>query len=233
MNTKTEKVQVPAEYQAELDRFRQAAVRNIKPVLMGQVLRFRKGDWVFGGEKKKIAAGTRFIGIMNEARHGWIKWNADKTAVHIVGRIVDNFTPPPLEELDCRDKSTWKPGLNGELQDPWQPVCYLPLASLDLAQLLTFSTMTRTGRPSFWALMDRYQWLARKHAGKYPIIEIQNGGYEDKRFGWVDVPKFEIVDWTGRPDLQQLTGGSYREEPNEPAADEAAPDNDLDDEIPF
>ena len=94
----------PAEYQAELERFRQAAIRNTKPNLMGQVLRFRKGEWLFGSEKQKIEAGTRFVAIMNEVRHGWLKWNEDKTASHIVGKIVEGFKPPPRDSLDCRDQ---------------------------------------------------------------------------------------------------------------------------------
>ena len=93
----------PAVYQAELERFRQAAIRNTKPNLMGQVLRFRKGEWLFGSEKQKIEARTRFVAIMNEVRHGWLKWNEDKTASHIVGKIVEGFKPPPRDSLDCRD----------------------------------------------------------------------------------------------------------------------------------
>ena len=43
----------PAVYQAELERFRQAAIRNTKPSLMGQVLRFRKGEWLFVRRSKR------------------------------------------------------------------------------------------------------------------------------------------------------------------------------------
>src|SRR4051812_22834286 len=62
--------------------FRQAAVRNTKPSLRGLMLRFRKGDWIFGSEKQKIAPGTRFVGIMSEVQHGWLKWNPDRTPTH-------------------------------------------------------------------------------------------------------------------------------------------------------
>jgi len=46
-------------YQSELERFRQAALKNSKPLLMGHLLRFRKGEWLAGPDKEKIAAGTR------------------------------------------------------------------------------------------------------------------------------------------------------------------------------
>jgi hypothetical protein len=179
----------PAEYQNELEHFRHAAIRNTRPTLMGQVLRFRKGEWLFGSEKQKIADGARFVAIMNEARHGWLKWNEDKTATHVVGKIIEGFESPPREELDCRDEKEWPIGLmSGKKEDPWKNVVYLPLMSVDGEQLLTFSSTTRTGNPAFWKLIDRYQWLGRKHPGQYPIIEIQSTGYDDKRYGWVDTP---------------------------------------------
>src|SRR5262245_17723655 len=188
-----------AEYQTELDQFRQAAIRNSRPLLMGQLLRFRKGEWLAGPDKEKIAAGTHFVGIMNEARHGWIKWTQDgdgiKTPVHVVGKTVENFQPPDRAELDCQDETTWPIGLSGKREDPWRSVAYLPLASLDGEQLLTFKTDTKTGVPAFWKFVDRYQWLGRKHLGQYPIVEIQSSGYEDKRYGWIDTPTLKIVGW--------------------------------------
>ena len=220
----------PAVYQAELERFRQAAIRNTKPNLMGQVLRFRKGEWLFGSEKQKIEAGTRFVAIMNEARHGWLKWNEDKTASHIVGKIVEGFKPPPRDSLDRRDESEWKIGLNVKKEDPWKEVVYLPLVSMGGEQLLTFSTTTKTGAPAFWKLIDRHAWLGRKHPGQYPIVEIQSSGYEDKRFGWIDTPAFKIVGWAGRPDLQQLIGSNGD---GDAAAEAADQHDDMDDEVPF
>jgi hypothetical protein len=113
----------------ELDRFRQAATRNTKFTLMGQGLRYRKGEGLFGPEKQKIDDGTHFVAIMNEARHGLIKWNADKTATHIVGKISEGFEPSPREKLGCQDEEKWPIGLSGKKEDPWQPVVNLPLAT--------------------------------------------------------------------------------------------------------
>jgi hypothetical protein len=221
-----------AEYQAELDRFRQAAIQNSKPLLMGHLLRFRKAEWLAGPDKEKIAAGTHFVGIMNEARHGWIRWGEDKNPVHVVGKVVEGFQAPEREQLDCRDQTTWPIGLSGKQEDPWKKVAYLPLTSLDGEQLLTFKTDTKTGVPAFWKLIDRYQWLGRKHPGQYPIIEIQSTGYDDKRYGWVDTPAFKIVGWTGRPDLQQLIGSDGDSGDDGSAAAETLKDE-MEDEIPF
>lgn len=212
MNTEQHLPPVPAEYQAELNRFREAAIHNVKFTLMGQQLRFRKRDWLYGPEKQKIPGGSRFVGIMNETRFGYIKWNADKTAVHVVGKIIDGFKLPPREALDCQDETKWPIGLDGKPQDPWRLVVYLPLASLDGEQLLTFSSNTKTGRPAFWKLVDRYSWQGRKHPGQYPIIELKATGYEDKRFGWIDTPSFPIVGWTDRPTALELADATDEED---------------------
>jgi hypothetical protein len=70
---------------------------------------------------------------------------------------------------------------------------------------------------------------------QFPIVEIQNGGYEDKRYGWIDTPKFEIVGWAGRPDLGLLTGGDAGggDESDVKIIDPAPPRDTFDDEIPF
>jgi hypothetical protein len=206
---------VPAvEWQDELEKFRNAVAANGKPSVLGRILRFKKGDWILGQEKEKIPNGTRFIAVMNECFHGWIKWDEvltddgdrKKVPVHLVGKIVEGFKPPPREELDCLDPSEWKIGLNGKREDPWKEVIYLPLLSLNGEQVMTFSSDTPTGRPRVWKLIDSYAWIGKRHPGQYPIVELQAGGYEDKRYGWVDTPGFKIVGWTGRPDPALLLG---------------------------
>jgi len=90
---------VPAEWQAELDAMREAVARCGRPSFFGQMLRFRKGEWFLGSEKQNVPHRTRFIGIMAEVRHGWIKWVAaedddgKRRPVHVVGKIVDHFVP--------------------------------------------------------------------------------------------------------------------------------------------
>jgi len=214
---------VPAEWQAELDAMREAVAHNGRSSFFGQMMRFRKGAYLLGAEKKKVPEGTRFIGIMAEARHGYRKFveevaddgSIKKRPVHIVGKIVDKFVLPGENKLPDRDQSTWKIGLNNKLEDPWKKVAYLPLLSLDGKTVATFVTDTPTGLSRFWNLIDRYQWIGCKHPGKYPVIEPRPDSYHDRRWGQVLVPDLAIVGWIGRPDPAQLLGhnGADAEEP--------------------
>jgi hypothetical protein len=226
---------VPAEWMDELERLRLAAAGNIKTFLMGHVLKFVKGKWLAGSEKTPVADHTRYVALMSEACHGWLKWQ-DNVAVHVaVGKIASGHTLPDRSTLPDRDPEKWPIALSGKKEDPWHMACYLPLVSLDGNELLTFATSVPTGRNPFWKLIDRYAWLGCKHPGMYPIIEIEASGYPDKRFGWVDTPSFKIVDWTGRPDLPQLAdhskdgGGSD----DNAVATVQSLRTEMDDEIPF
>ena len=221
-----------AECLAELERFRQAARPNLRGYLLGTLLRFKQtgqGDWIYGD--KKLENGTRLIGLMSYASHGWLRWNPDKTAVHIVGRISDGFVPPARAELDCRDEAEWPIGLSGKREEPWREVIYIPFLSLDGETLFTFAAATKTGRPIAWKFVDRFAWIGRKHPGQWPIVELQAGGFENSFGGWTPTPQFEIVGWTDRPDLTPLIGSDGTADDGGDAAAEPSLRDEMDDEI--
>jgi hypothetical protein len=206
---------VPEGWLEELARFQKAVARNAgQASFFGKMMRFRKGDWVRGQDKEQVPDRSRWIAIMSEARHGWITWttvttedgDTKRVPVHVIGKISEGYEPPPRESLGDMDKTQWRIGLNGKLEDPWKKVAYLPLLSLDGETVMTFTTDTPTGLPRFWRLIDKYQWLGRGHVGQDPVIELRASGYEDRRYGWVDTPDFSIVDWVDRPDPARLLG---------------------------
>jgi len=207
--------ETPEEFQAELARFREAAANNSRVSFFGKILRFVKGAWVLGQEKEKIPDRSRWIAIMGEARHGLIEWttviaedgSTKREPVHTIGKIGDGYQPPPRESLGKMDKSLWRTGLDGKPEDPIRPCVYLPLLSYpDGEKVMTFTTSTKTGLPRFWQLIERIAWIGQRHLGQYPILELQVSGYDDRNFGWIHVPDWNIVGWVGRPDPALLLG---------------------------
>jgi hypothetical protein len=225
---------LPTDVAAELELFRKAARANTKAFLMGSALLFKKGAWLLGSDKTKIPDGTKYIALMNLASEGYLRWNEDKTATHRdVGKIAEGWVLPDKETLPDRDPEKWPIGLNGRKEDPWRRCCYLPLVTLDGETIATFATNTSTGVSAFWKFVERYAWLGRKHLGKFPVIQIEASGYEDKRYGWVDTPSFKIVDWTSRPDVQKLIGEDGGGDSVDVAKAEPPLRDDMDDEIPW
>jgi hypothetical protein len=221
-----------AQYLAELDRFREAARANAKGFLMGSALLFKKGKWLLGRDKNEIADGTNWIALMNLASNGYLRWNADKTATHRdVGKISEGWVLPDRSTLPDRDPAVWPSALSGKCEDPWKECCYLPLVSPDGETMATFATNTPTGVNAFWRYIERYGWLAHRHPGADPIVALEAGGYNDRRYGWVDTPGFRIVGWVGRAAAQKLIGVDGGDDNN--AAAEPLLKDELSDEIPF
>jgi hypothetical protein len=225
-----------AECLAEIERVRQAARANTKAFLMGSALLFKKGEWFLGSDKIKVPDGTPYVALMSLASIGYLRWNEDKTASHRdVGKIAEGWKLPDKETLPDRDPEKWPIGLSGKKEDPWRECCYLPLVTPDGETIATFATNTPTGVNAFWRFIDRYSWQARQHPGEDPIIELEAGGYPDRRYGWVDTPGFRIVGWIGRSAAQKLIGGGDGGGDNNAGAAEAAPllKDDMGDDIPF
>src|SRR5262249_48902140 len=129
---------VPEEWLRDLARIQEAVALNSRPSFLGRICRFRKGDYVVGQEKEEVPIGSRWVCVMGEAVHGLEKWTTvttedgsiKKVPERRVGKISEGYQPPPRATLGDMDKSQWKTGLNGKLEDPWKLVAYLPLLSL-------------------------------------------------------------------------------------------------------
>jgi hypothetical protein len=45
-------------------------------VIIGDLLKFSKGDWLAGPDGEEIAAGTELVAIVPGTVHGWMRWEA-------------------------------------------------------------------------------------------------------------------------------------------------------------
>jgi hypothetical protein len=167
-----------AELEAELARFRKAAQENA--TLFEETMRFKKGEWL-DGAGKEVANGLQWIAVMNQAEHGWRKWevvgedengNPKKRPVYTVGLVNSNWVRPMRKELGDMDRSQWET-YNNQPDDPWKLVGRLPLVAYPkVNRFITFVTDTPTGTSRFWKLIDEYGKQARLHSGLYPVVEI-------------------------------------------------------------
>lgn len=215
---------VPADIADELAAFGAAANQNLNK-LLGTLLTYKKevgapegGRYRYGRDKVELPIGTRLVALMNEIRHGHRKWQSGRIAGEAIFKVID----VPLlnrQALGDNEDDEWPVSeITGKQEDPWLHYVYIPLATLDGKTFYTFSTKSYYGRCAAYLLMDEYKLLARQHVGQYPIIELGSEIIPPTKRGRDDVPapKFEIVGWTGRPQLALADGGG---------ADDGAPDD--------
>jgi hypothetical protein len=188
----------------------------------GELMKFVKGEFLTGGIV--VPLGTRFVAHVLGAERGWIRFNGEgEPPTQVIGKIAHGYELLPREKLGDNDDMQWQIGLDGEPDDPWKKVVYLPMILVDEGpnegMVLTFSTMTETGRRAVSNLYTRFETLSWKYRGQLPIVEIGCKTL-DNDFS-TRVPVFPIVGW-------QPIGGEGAPLPATPSTRD-----DLDDEIPF
>ena len=84
-------------------------------------------------------------------------------------------------------------GLSGRPEDPWREELMVVLKRPATMELLTFSTMSKTGRRAVGNLLKHYDRLQVTSPGSFPVVRLKPAGYQDSRYGWVHTPNFVVV----------------------------------------
>jgi len=167
--------------------------------IVGDLLKFSKGDWSAGQNNTMIAEGTQFIANMDELLIGWIRWSDMKPTDHVMGKVSKRFQPPRRSELGDLDSAQWETDENGQTRDPWQLSNYLLMQDED-GQLYTFTTSSRGGLNAVGDLCLKYGKMSRQKPDQYPVVAIGTGSYlhSNKAYGRIKYPTFEIVGWAAK-----------------------------------
>jgi hypothetical protein len=193
--------------------------------IVGKLLKFSKGDYLAGQDGEDVALGKRFVAVMSQLATGWIKWENNAPAEHVMGLVVDGYVPPKRDTLGDTDEDAWDTDDRGEPRDPWQLSNYLILINPDdVGDQYTLATSSRGGIGAIGELCKAYGRHMREAPDEYPVIALGVGSYQhrDKQFGRIKFPILEVVGWVERAafDAALETGGS-----DAGSAPAAAPDN--------
>lgn len=186
-----------------------SAVRQTS--IVGQLLKFSKGDWLAGESNDPVADGTQFVANMDELFVGWVRWSNNRPTDHVMGKIIDKFQPPRRSELGDNDPSQWETDDRGEPRDPWQMTNYLLLEG-DEEELYTFTTSSRGGLNAIAELCLKYGKVGRQKPKDYPVIEIGTGSYlhSNKNYGRIKYPTLVIVGWSPKADFAEVDAAADR-----------------------
>jgi hypothetical protein len=210
----------------EQSPWREFATKYSRSFFAGEALKFVKGDWVIGQDKRKASLTEPLVANMEEIWAGWIRFDDGAVTDTIIGRIVDRFRVPPRESLGDEDKIDTE-------HDPWAPNTAMMMRNAS-GDLFTVTSLSDGGRSAVATLADQFDRQRHKSPGKMPIVLLGSGSYYSKKHRTnVPFPTFKIVGWdfwgdeaTAAPALQTQTG-----ETND--VTEPKPGGDLVDDIPF
>lgn len=171
--------------------------------ITGQLLKFNKGDWLYGEDNEELDAGTNLVADMDTLNIGWIRWQDNKPDQQIMGRIVDRFKPPRRAELGDTDEETWEIDNQGKARDPWQFSNYLMLKvpgeprAEDDSNIFTLAGSSKGLLGAIGELCKAYGQAMRAHPDENPVIELGVDSYNhpNKEYGRIKVPVLKIVGW--------------------------------------
>jgi hypothetical protein len=197
--------------------------------IVGELLRFSKGDWI-AGKDDTVDLGTTFTANLDELMAGWIHWLDGKPIEHIMVRVADGIAPKLRDELGDTDSSQWPVDKAGQSKDPWQFTNYLPLMN-DKGELFTFTTSSRGGIGAVADLARRYARHRQKHPNVFPLIALNVDSYQhkDPQLGRIKFPVFEPAGYLPKADFQAALAGQA----SEPELAEDDPEDKFNDAVPF
>jgi len=174
----------------------QATHRNI----VGELLKFSKGDWMVGQDNTDVPVGTQYVANMDELLTGWIRWEENKPTDHIMGKVSAGYQPPRRNELGDTEQNEWEVDDRGQPRDPWQASNYMLVKGMNDGELYTFTTGSKGGRDAIGDLCKAYGAAMAQHPDEYPVVSIGTRSYEhpNRSYGRIKTPEFKIVGWIGK-----------------------------------
>jgi hypothetical protein len=175
--------------------------------IVGELLKFSKGDWLAGKEADEIPEGTKLVAGMHTLQTGWQKWREQRPVDQRMGLLIDGYVAPPRHELGDDDESLWETNDDGDPKDPWQKTNVIQLVDpTNKEKVYTFSTSSKGGLDAITRLCNQYGSELAKRAdrnGHCPLVRLDTGSYNhpNKAYGKIKYPQFAIVGWVDKKTL--------------------------------
>jgi hypothetical protein len=177
--------------------------------IVGDLLKYSKGDWLAGKEADELPAGTELVAGMQTLTVGFQRWENQRPTDARLGLLVDGFNPPARHELGDNDQSLWERDDFGKARDPWVPTNYIQLSDpADPKTIYTFTTSSRGGLSAIGKLCAEYgRGLAKEgREGQLPLVRLDSSSYahKDRTLGRIKVPTLEIIGWVKADDFTRV-----------------------------
>lgn len=191
------------------------------------------GEWVYGQSETIIAADSLWAVNPLSLTHGWVCWDSDAGGAPVQEIMVSVIQHPNLP-----DRSTLPPVGNGVKGKPLgytqqrgvQMVCVLDPEGegedSDVGVQCEYKQSSVGAMKAFVTITNAI--LARAQKGEndiVPIIRLKNDRYKHDKYGWIQNPIFEIVEWRTMDDATppgEAAASAPADEPDDEGAKLAA-----------
>lgn len=184
-----------------------ARVAGQTGTIIGQLLKFSKGDFVVGQDNEPLDIGTRLIANMDQLLVGWQRWEDARPAEQLMGPVIEGFMPAKRDELSFNDPKEWEVDeATGKPRDPWVYSHLLLLKEPGKkGQLFTYTTNSAGGKNAMARLCGEYGKEMREHPDEYPLVELNVGSYmhSNPAYGRIKFPIFEVVGWADKSEFDE------------------------------
>jgi hypothetical protein len=192
--------------------------------VIGDFLKFSKGDWLYGRNSEEMDRGTRLVANLAELKVGWQKWSGGKPADAVMGKVIEGFVPPTRASLGDNEPHLWEVDeSNGQRRDPWQLTNTLILKEEKADDLYTFSTSSKGGIGAIAKIAGEFGRHMRAKPGELPVValEVDSYAHPNKALGRIKTPVFKLVGWADKAAFDAALNAEA--EAAEAASDEDAP----------
>lgn len=201
--------------------FEQYAEEANRNRIVGELIKFNRGEWTYGRNADEMKAGSRFVANMDGLTVGWTKWKDNKPTEVVAGLVLEAFQPPRRSELGDEDEKLWEIDTEGRPKDPWQFGNTLILKDENGDQLYTFSASSKGSIAMIGKLCGDYGRQMRQRPTDFPIVEIGRSHYMHPVYKKTYVPEMKIVGWAAKADVLAALAGEAAEAAQQ-AEDDAA-----------
>jgi hypothetical protein len=173
------------------DPFTEYADAIAPQFIVGDLLKFSKGDFYSGINSQIVPLGTVFTANLDELMAGWVRWWDGRPTNHAMVRVADHIPPKKRIALGDDNEQQWETDASNEPRDPWQFTNYLPMMN-EKGALYTFTTSSRGGLSAIAGLARRYANHRRRHPDVFPLIALGVDSYQhpNREFGRIKFPVF-------------------------------------------
>jgi hypothetical protein len=170
-----------------------------------EFLKFVKGDYFAGKEKRPVEVGTRLVANLFSYEIGHVNFPpGGGKPIKCMGRVIDGFKAD-RNLVPENDAAYWEIDDKGKPIDPFKEAAEILLADPVTKAVYRFSTTSRGGPKALKKLSLAFGNEMENHPDEWPIIALEVDGWESKKIGWVAKPSFPIVGWIGRDAVGALT----------------------------